>query len=151
MVYLWLQPYRQSSLKQKGAEKLKPRFYGPYRVIRRIGHVAYELELPQGSKIHNVFHVSCLKKALGQQVTVTDELPTTDDEGHLVLQRLLLIPRRGSYGAGRSENSWWGGRIYGMRMPLGRVRKFCSIHHFSCLRTSNILPRETIIFLISHG
>ena len=37
LVYLRLQPYRQSSLKQKGAEKLKPRFYGPYRVIRRIG------------------------------------------------------------------------------------------------------------------
>ena len=37
VVYLRLQPYRQSSLKQKGAEKLKPRFYGPYRVIRRIG------------------------------------------------------------------------------------------------------------------
>jgi len=86
LVYLRLQPHRQLSLKQKVAEKLKPRFYGPYRVIRRIGQVAYELELPQGSKIHNVFHVSCLKKALGQQVTVTDELPPTDDEGHLVLQ-----------------------------------------------------------------
>ena len=85
LVYLRLQPYRQSSLKQKGAEKLKPRFYGPYKVIGKIGQVAYELELPQGSKIHNVFHVSCLKKALGQQVTVTDELPPTDDEGHLVL------------------------------------------------------------------
>ena len=85
LIYLRLQPYRQSSLKQKGDEKLKPRFYGPYRVIRRIGQVAYELELPQGSDIHNVFHVSCLKKALGQQVTVTEELPPTDEEGHLVL------------------------------------------------------------------
>ena len=86
LVYLRLQPYQQSLLKQKGAEKLKPRFYGPYRVIHRIGQVGYELELPQGSKIHNIFHVSCLKKALGQQVTVTEELPPTDDEGHLVLQ-----------------------------------------------------------------
>ena len=65
LVYLRLQPYRQSTLKQKGAEKLKPRFYGPYRVIGIVGQVAYELELPQGSKIHNIFHVSCLKKALG--------------------------------------------------------------------------------------
>ena len=94
LVYLRLQPYRQSSLKQKGAEKLKPHFYGPYRVIRRIGHVAYELELPQGSKIHNIFHVSCLKKALGQQVTVTEELPPTDDEGHLVLQPEAIIDTR---------------------------------------------------------
>ena len=94
LVYLRLQPYRQSTLKQKGAEKLKPRFYGPYRVIRRIGQVAYELELPQGSKIHNIFHVSCLKKALGQQVTATDELPPTDDEGHLVLQPEAIIDTR---------------------------------------------------------
>eukprot|EP00253_Pinus_taeda_P002215 PITA_02215 len=76
---------------EKGAEKLKPRFYGPYRVIRRIGQVAYELE---GSKIHNVFHVSCLKKALGQKVTVTDELPPMDDEGHLVLQLEAIIDTR---------------------------------------------------------
>eukprot|EP00253_Pinus_taeda_P034951 PITA_34951 len=83
-----------SSLKQKRAEKLKPRFYGPYRVIRKIGQVEYELELPQGSKIHNVFHVSCLKKALGQQVTVTDELPPMDDEGHLLLQPEAIIDTR---------------------------------------------------------
>ena len=66
LIYLRLQPYKQSSLKQKGAEKLKPRFYGPYRVMRRVGEVAYQLELPEGSKIHNVFHVSCLKKVVGQ-------------------------------------------------------------------------------------
>ena len=60
-----LQPYRQSSLKKSGAEKLKPRFYGPYRIMRRVGEVAYELELPKESKIHNVFHVSCLKKGSG--------------------------------------------------------------------------------------
>ena len=34
LVYLRLQPHIQSSLKKKGAEKLKPRFYGPYKIIR---------------------------------------------------------------------------------------------------------------------
>jgi len=37
---------------------LKHLFYRPYRVIGRVGEVAYEIELPEGSKIHNVFHVS---------------------------------------------------------------------------------------------
>jgi hypothetical protein len=71
LVFLRLQPYRQSSLKKSWAEKLKPRFYGPYRIVCRVGEVSYELELTEGSKIHNVFHVSCLKKAMGQFINTS--------------------------------------------------------------------------------
>ena len=46
LVYLCLHPYRKSSLKMKGTDKLKPQFYGPYRILRQVGEVAYELELP---------------------------------------------------------------------------------------------------------
>ncbi|TQD95179.1 hypothetical protein C1H46_019202 [Malus baccata] len=43
--------------------KLSPRFVGPYQIIERIGAVAYRLELPPKlSQIHNVFHVSMLRK-----------------------------------------------------------------------------------------
>jgi hypothetical protein len=54
-------------------------------VIRRVGEVAYELELPEGIRIHNVFHVSCLEKALGQQVVSSTDLPPLDEEDHLIL------------------------------------------------------------------
>ncbi|KAL4290588.1 hypothetical protein GQ457_14G019800 [Hibiscus cannabinus] len=43
--------------------KLSPRFIGPFEVIERIGHIAYQLVLPlEISKIHDVFHVSMLRK-----------------------------------------------------------------------------------------
>jgi hypothetical protein len=45
--------------------KLSPRFIGPFRIFRRVGEMAYQLELPDNlSDVHNVFHVSQLKKCL---------------------------------------------------------------------------------------
>ena len=54
-------------------------------MIQKVGEVAYELELPMGSKNHNVFHVSCLKKVIGQHISVSYTLLPLDDEGQLVL------------------------------------------------------------------
>ena len=73
---------------------IKPRFYGPYKVIRCVGKVAYELELPKGSKIHNIFHVSCLKKAIEKYISTNMYLPPIYDEGHLILQPEAILDTR---------------------------------------------------------
>ena len=86
MVFLRLQPYKQSSLKLKGRHKLAPNFYGPYRILQKIGSVAYKLELPPSSRIHPVFHVSCLKKFLGTNIKGQTILPELDNEGSIFLE-----------------------------------------------------------------
>ncbi|XP_050248995.1 uncharacterized protein LOC126696272 [Quercus robur] len=79
-VYLRLQPYRQKSITHKTFNKLSPRFYSPFQVLQKIGAVAYKLDLPLGSQIHPVFHVSYLKAKLGQQVTPCSTLPAVNSE-----------------------------------------------------------------------
>ncbi|KAK8638452.1 hypothetical protein V6N13_136874 [Hibiscus sabdariffa] len=61
-VFLKVSPWKKVlRFGRKG--KLSPRFIGPYRILERVGTVAYRLELPpQLSRIHNIFHVSMLRQ-----------------------------------------------------------------------------------------
>ena len=56
--------------------------------------MTYELEPSEESKIHNVFHVSSLKKTLGQHIAPSTKLPPLDDEGLLVPIPEQILPVR---------------------------------------------------------
>jgi hypothetical protein len=63
-VYLKVSPIRSvKRFNMKG--KLAPRYIGPFKIVERRGEVAYQLELPESlAGVHDVFHVSQLKKYL---------------------------------------------------------------------------------------
>eukprot|EP00253_Pinus_taeda_P024865 PITA_24865 len=100
-VFWRLQPYKQTSLKDKGCQKLSPKFYGPYQVLQRIGEVAYKLALPPTAKIHPAFHVSCLKKVIGNNCRVQTSLPELDEEGSIWLQPEQVLDTRDKHLRGR--------------------------------------------------
>ncbi|WVZ92138.1 hypothetical protein U9M48_038225 [Paspalum notatum var. saurae] len=75
--WVWLRlHHRQAVGITVGARsKLGPRYYGPYKVLERLGAVAYRLQLPANARIHNVFHVALLKGYDGPAPTTPPALP----------------------------------------------------------------------------
>nr|GFA45467.1 putative reverse transcriptase domain-containing protein [Tanacetum cinerariifolium] len=73
--------------------KLNPRYVGPFKVLERVGDVAYKLDLPEElSMVHNTFHVSNLKKCHADEplAVLLDGLHV-DDKLHFVEEPVEII------------------------------------------------------------
>ncbi|GJS25242.1 putative reverse transcriptase domain-containing protein [Tanacetum coccineum] len=76
--------------------KLNPRYVGPFKVLKKVGAVAYKLELPQElSRVHNTFHVSNLKKCYSDDPLVVPlEGLQVDDKLHFVEEPIEIMDRK---------------------------------------------------------
>ncbi|GKA38398.1 hypothetical protein Tco_0730949 [Tanacetum coccineum] len=75
--------------------KLNPRYIGPFKIIAKVGTVAYRLELPeQLSRVHSKFHVSKLKNCMAEEPLAIplDEIQV-DDKMHFIEEPVEIMDR----------------------------------------------------------
>nr|GFA92853.1 putative reverse transcriptase domain-containing protein [Tanacetum cinerariifolium] len=81
--------------RQKSYADLNPRYIGPFKIVAKVGTVAYRLELPEKlSRVHSTFHVSNLKKCLADEpfAIPLDEIQV-DDKLHFIEEPVEIIDR----------------------------------------------------------
>ncbi|GJS73851.1 hypothetical protein Tco_0706692 [Tanacetum coccineum] len=83
--------------------KLNPRYVGPFKVLAKVGKVAYRLELPQElSRVHHTFHVSNMKKCYAdeplvmslERIHVDDKLQFVEEPVEIMEREIKRLKRR---------------------------------------------------------
>jgi len=90
-VLVKLLPRRQTSVIGEAYLKLTKRYYGPFQIVKKIGSVAYQLNLPSSSRIYPVFHCSLLKPYHSSNTEVPLDLPASSEGNEPLITPLAIL------------------------------------------------------------
>lgn len=125
-VFLKLHPFRQTSVFKRAYHKLASIYYGPFPIEEKMVKVT----LPASSRIHNVFHVSLLRKFVGDHKASTSVLPNISADGSIVPEPAAIL------------KAWSNGKAYQQKMPPGNPpRNYLLDSLMPTLRTRLLLMR----------
>ena len=93
MVFLKVVPEKSNLVLGKD-KRLSPRFAGPFKILKRVGSLAYKLELSSHVRVHPVFHVSLLKKYVANVNHVLQDNSKVKDDGTLKVEPDVILDRR---------------------------------------------------------
>ena len=119
--------------------KLNPRFIGPYKVIEKVGLVAYRLALPpELEKIHNVFHVSMLRRyrsdpshvVSSEMIEVRLDLTYEEEPVEIFAREVKELRKKPIPCSGETTRS---------RKPRGKAKKLSGNHTLNC--SMNVISR----------
>ena len=93
-VFVKVKPIK-SSFKLGSCAKLAPMYCGPFEILGRVGPVAYQLALPHNLRIHNVFHISILKKYVHDATHVINwNVIQVEHEGYFHMEPECILDMR---------------------------------------------------------
>ena len=92
-VYLKLNQHHMRTLSRQLVTKLSPEFFGPYATMAKVGPVVYRLQLSEGTHIHPLFHVSLLRRAIGNQVA-NQTIPITSRGEEPIVTPVAILDKR---------------------------------------------------------
>jgi hypothetical protein len=83
---------KMNSLKLGSFPKLETKYCGPFEILGRIGPIEYMLAFPASMRVHNVFHVSLLKKCVSDLIHVIDwTVIQVEHEGDFLVESVCIL------------------------------------------------------------